>query len=182
MDAFQFSFATDAPNNGQTQQQKQQACLDKTNNSPDGKFYNFFIAASPWLAPCRLQCRRRHADERHSSPSRGRHSQKITARAVRNTPSRILRIRSRARSGTIALGGAKFARNFPLTAENPHSLQQGTNRHNFTQLQAQQNKATYNKVFQGRPIRPKLFHVEQFGFPSRRGAGLRAIRCRDART
>jgi hypothetical protein len=51
----------DAPNNGQTQQQKQQACLDKINNSPDGKFYNFFSAASPWLAPDTLAWDTSHA-------------------------------------------------------------------------------------------------------------------------
>jgi len=58
---------------------------------------------------------------------------------------------------------------FPLSAENPHSLQQGTNRGNFTQLQALQNKATSNKVFQRLPIRPKLFHVEQFAFQPKSG-------------
>jgi RHS repeat-associated protein len=43
--------STSVPNNGPTQAQKQQACLDKINNSPDGKLYNFFSLASPWLAP-----------------------------------------------------------------------------------------------------------------------------------
>jgi hypothetical protein len=38
----------------------------------------------------------------------------------------------------------------------------GTFRHNFTQLHPEQNKAAYNKVFQSRPVHPKLFHVEQF--------------------
>jgi len=72
------------------------------------------------------------------------------------------RILIRAKNTAKTAKTAKFARNFPLTAENPHSLQQGTNRHNFTQLQAKQNKATCNKVFQSLPIHPKLFHVEQF--------------------
>ncbi len=40
-----------APNNTQTQDQKNQQCLDEINSTPDGKFYNFFSAASPWLAP-----------------------------------------------------------------------------------------------------------------------------------
>jgi RHS repeat-associated protein len=35
-----------APNNGQTQQQKTQDCLNKVNNMPDGKIYNFFGGAS----------------------------------------------------------------------------------------------------------------------------------------
>jgi hypothetical protein len=42
---------SNAPNNGPTQQQKQQDCLNKINNTPDGKIYNFFSFASPWLAP-----------------------------------------------------------------------------------------------------------------------------------
>jgi hypothetical protein len=43
-----------APSN-QTQQQKQQNCLNGFNNSPDGKFYNFFSLASPVIGPDKLQ-------------------------------------------------------------------------------------------------------------------------------
>lgn len=43
-----------APSNGQTQQQKQQDCLNKINNTPDGKFYNFWSLTSPLIGPNRL--------------------------------------------------------------------------------------------------------------------------------
>jgi hypothetical protein len=52
--------------------------------------------------------------------------------------------------------------------KNPHSLERCTKGHNSRQLQLQQNKASYNKVFQGLPIRCKLFHVEQFAEPPER--------------
>lgn len=44
----------EAPNNGQTQQQKQQDCLNKINNTPDGKFYNFWSLTSPLIGPNKL--------------------------------------------------------------------------------------------------------------------------------
>src|SRR5215469_10529291 len=40
-----------APGSPQSPQQKRQACLDKINNTPDGKFYNFFSLLSPVLGP-----------------------------------------------------------------------------------------------------------------------------------
>ena len=42
-----------APNNGPTWSQKNKACLDKINSSPDGKFYNFFSPLSmiPGIGP-----------------------------------------------------------------------------------------------------------------------------------
>lgn len=40
-----------APNNGPTWKQKNQDCLNKINNTPDGKFYNTFSYASPVLGP-----------------------------------------------------------------------------------------------------------------------------------
>jgi hypothetical protein len=43
--------APSAPNNGPTFQQKNKACLNTINNTPDGKFYNFFSYASPLLGP-----------------------------------------------------------------------------------------------------------------------------------
>jgi RHS repeat-associated protein len=38
-------------NNGQTPQQKNQDCLNKINNTPDGKFYNSFSYLSPLIGP-----------------------------------------------------------------------------------------------------------------------------------
>ncbi|WP_141223984.1 hypothetical protein [Granulicella pectinivorans] len=42
-----------APNNGPTWSQKNKACLDKINSTPDGKFYNFFSPLSmiPGIGP-----------------------------------------------------------------------------------------------------------------------------------
>jgi hypothetical protein len=36
-------------------QQKQQDCLNKINNTPDGEFYNFFSLASPFIGPDPMQ-------------------------------------------------------------------------------------------------------------------------------